>query len=281
LVIVPPHPDAAPALSAAFRRTAPLLDTDFSSAGDAPLGALQEGRYDAVVCWANRPEDLAVVARIRRTSSTTRLLLVSSSAANDGFRTLALEIGASSILPDSNSLVKLVGQIERAVESDTPGTPDETTRRRQTDRSVRLSPLPLLVSDDSGEAAKLGQAFARAGMFAPLPILRSSEEAVAYLSGSAPFLNRERHPLPSLILLDFHGPRGAGLDLLGWIRQQGRLRHLPVIVLSAALDLEDIKGAYGLQANSYLIKPGNFEELVEMVKAIRLYWSSLNISPET
>ncbi|RPH37709.1 MAG: response regulator, partial [Planctomycetota bacterium] len=70
-------------------------------------------------------------------------------------------------------------------------------------------------------------------------------------------------------------------DLLGWIRQQDRLRHLPVIMLSAALDREDIRNAYGLQANSYLIKPGTFDELVEMVKAIKLYWSSLNISPET
>ena len=50
-------------------------------------------------------------------------------------------------------------------------------------------------------------------------------------------------------------------------------------MLSAALDREDIRNAYGLQANSYLIKPGNDEELLEMVNAVKLYWSSLNISP--
>jgi CheY-like chemotaxis protein len=72
----------------------------------------------------------------------------------------------------------------------------------------------------------------------------------------------------------------SGLEVLGWIRQHDRLRHLPVIMLTANLNPEDIKGAYGLQANSYLIKPGNFDELVEMVKAINLYWSSLNIAPE-
>jgi DNA-binding response OmpR family regulator len=288
LVIVPPHPDAAPALADAFQRVAPFLTTDLSSADDAPWGALLERRYEAAVCWANRPEDLAVVARLRKGSPATPILVVSSSA-DDGYRDLALNAGASFVLPDSNSLAKVVGQIERTVEAAAgaievlhgPPASDRASRRRPTDRSVRLSPLPLLVSDHSTEATKLEEAFARAGMFAPLPILRSSEEAIAYLSGKAPYENRERHPLPSLILLDFHGPRGAGLDLLGWIRQQDRLRHLPVIVLSAALDLEDIKGAYGLQANSYLIKPGNFDELVEMVKAIKLYWSSLNISPET
>ena len=50
-------------------------------------------------------------------------------------------------------------------------------------------------------------------------------------------------------------------------------------MLSASVDRDDIQNAYGLQANSYLIKPGNDEELLEMVKAIKLYWSSLNISP--
>jgi len=286
LVIVPPHPDAAPVLADAFRKGAPFLDADLASTDDAPLGALQERRYEAVVCWAERPEELALVARVRSSGPSTRILLVTSCATN-GFSDLALQAGASSILADSNSPLRLFRQIERALESDGPaietlheprhGTP----QRRRTDRRVRLTPLPLLVSDNPAEAANLEQAFVKAEMFAPLPTLRDSKEAVAYLSGTGLFADRERHPLPSLILLDFRGPGGPGLDLLGWIRQQDRLRHLPVIMLSAALDREDIRNAYGLQANSYLIKPGTFDELVEMVKAIKLYWSSLNISPET
>jgi len=276
LVIVPPHPDAAPVLADAFRKGAPFLDADLSSADDAPFGALRERCYEAVVCWAERPEELGVVARIRTSSPSTRIFLVTSHA-TDGFRDLALQAGASSLLTETNSPARLVRQIESAVE---PAATEEPPRRRRTDR-VRLAPLPLLVSDNPAEAANLEQAIVKAGMFAPLPILRSSEEAVAYLSGTAPFANRERHPLPSLILLDFRGPGGPGLDLLGWIRQQDRLRHLPVIMLSAALDPEDIRNAYGLQANSYLIKPGTFDELVEMVKAIKLYWSSLNVGPGT
>ena len=51
-------------------------------------------------------------------------------------------------------------------------------------------------------------------------------------------------------------------------------------MLSATVNPEDIKKAYGVQANSYLIKPANFEELVAMVKAVRDYWSSLNVSPD-
>jgi CheY-like chemotaxis protein len=290
LVIVPPLPGFAPALADAFRRGAPFLDAELASPDDAPIGALHEGRFEAVICWAERPEELAVVSRARSVGPSTRILLVTSRA-TDGFRDLAVESGATSVLPDTSILPKLVRQIERALDSDgaaietihvPQATPqDHTPRRRRADRHVRLAPLPLLVSNHPVEAATLEQAFRQAGMFAPLPVLCSTEEAIAYLSGAAPFANRERHPLPSLILLDFHGPRGAGLDLLGWIRQQDRLRHLPVIMLSAALDRDDIRNAYGLQANSYLIKPGTFDELVEMVKAIKLYWSSLNITPET
>ncbi len=266
LVIVPPDPDAAPEIADAFRKNAPSLLTDMAAPDDAPLGTLQEGRYKAVVCWADTPEDLAVVERIRRAGPATPILLVSS-VEDEKFRQRAMAAGASSLLPGAAGAATLAGLIEHAVV--------------QGPRRSALAPLPLLVSDEAAEAAKLAQAFDRAGMFAPLPVLRSSEEAIAYLSGTAPFTNRERHPLPSLILLDFHGPRGGGLDLLGWIRQQEKLRHLPVIMLSATVDREDIQNAYGLQANSYLIKPGNDVELFEMVKAIKLYWSSLNISPGT
>src|SRR6185436_1842810 len=102
----------------------------------------------------------------------------------------------------------------------------------------------------------------------------------AYLSGQPPYDKRTRYPVPSLILLDLHGEGTTGLAVLSWIRLQPRLAHLPVIMLSGTANAEDIKRAYGVQANSYLVKPANFEELVEMVKAINQYWSSININPD-
>lgn len=264
LVIAPPGRENPRSLSEAFRLHAPALAVDLAGTEEAPV----EGGYDAVVCWAEGPQGLDQVVRIRGTDPGTPILLVSPETGGT-FRDLALAKGATSLLPDARSLPALVGLIEQAVQG--RGSP------RRLERPFRIAPLPLLISDDPEEACLLVQAFAKAEMFAPLPLLRTAEEAIAYLTGAAPYQIRERYPLPSLILLDLKSSGIAGLGLLGWIRQQIRFRHLPVIVLSAALNPEDIRGAYGLQANSYLIKPGNFDELVEMVKAIKQYWSSLNV----
>lgn len=151
---------------------------------------------------------------------------------------------------------------------------------RVLDQWLRTALLPLLISDDPDQAFQMARAFDKAGIFAPLPILKSGDEAIAYFQGRAPYDDRMRYPLPSLILLDLHAGGMSGLSMLGWIRLQPRFQHLPVIMLSPTLDPKDIKRAYGVQANSYLIKPANFEELVEMVKAVHHYWSSLNVNPD-
>jgi len=150
---------------------------------------------------------------------------------------------------------------------------------RVLDPRTRTTVLPLLISDDPDQAFQMARAFEKAGIFAPLPILRSGDEAVAFLQGRGAYQDRTRYPLPSLVLLDLHGSGMSGLSVLAWIRLQPRLQHLPVIMLSASLDPDAIKRAYGVQANSYLITPASFGELVEMVKAINHYWSSLNIHP--
>jgi DNA-binding response OmpR family regulator len=287
----------------AFLQHAPSLTADHADPGTETLDGLAARGYDAVVCWAERPEELELVVRIRRSSPQTPIVLLTSLTTPE-FRALALERGANSVLPAVKNLPALVGLIEQAVELRATARESrqraaegralskevrelaQKTNARSQDAFRRLSLtgrrplLPLLVCDDPEQAFQMVRAFARAEIFAPLPILRTGDEARAYLSGQTPYENRERHPLPSLLLLDLHGEGAPGLVLLSWIRQQPRLQHLPVVMLSATVNPEDIKKAYGVQANSYLIKPANFEELVAMVKAVRDYWSSLNVSPE-
>lgn len=303
LIVGPRDQALGEALSQAFQQHAPSLSTELTDLAAEQLDRLGESGYDAVVCWAERSDELDLVVRLRKSSPNLPIMLVSSET-NARFRDEALEKGATTVLPDARSLPTLVDLIEQAVELRVAAretrsmaaegralTRDirELTRqtnaltqetRRRLERSLRPAPLPLLVSNDAEQAFLTIKAFEKAEVFAPLPILRSPEEAMAYLSGRTPFEDRARFPMPSLILLDIHGSRVPGMELLGWIRQNDRLKHLPVIVLSSAINAADLKGAYGLQANSYLIKPGNFEELVEMVKAINLYWSSLNINPD-
>jgi DNA-binding response OmpR family regulator len=303
LVVKPQDPRLGESLPDAFHRHAPGLAAELTDSATLALDRPDTGAYDAVVCWAERREELELLPRLRAARPQLPILVVSSEN-DEGFRSLAHEKGATALVPNARNLPTLVGLIEQAVElrltaretlsmaaqgrtlskevrelaRQTNLLSQET--RRRLERPYRGMPIPLLVSNDPDQAFQMVKAFEKAEMFAPLPILRSTEEAIAYLSGTEPYRNRERYPLPTLIILDFHGSGMSGLEVLGWIRQHDRLKHLPVIMLTATINPEDIKVAYGLQANSYLIKPGNFEELVEMVRAINLYWSSLNVSPD-
>lgn len=303
LVVKPPDAGLGESLPDAFRRHAPTLSAELIDAAGGAIERLAGSDYEAAICWAEKPEELKLVVRLRDARPQLPIVLVCSGS-DEGFRTLAREQGATSIVPNARTLPVLVGLIEQAVELRAAAREYRTMAaqgktlskevhalarqtslltqesRRRMDRPFRVMPIPLLVSNDPDQAFLMVKAFGKAEMFAPLPILRTAEEAIAYLRGVEPYHDRERYPLPSLVILDFHGPGMSGLEVLGWIRQHDRHKHLPVIMLTANLNPEDIKGAYGLQANSYLIKPGNFDELVEMVKAINLYWSSLNVVPE-
>jgi CheY-like chemotaxis protein len=303
LVLGSSGPTLSVPLPDAFRQYAPSLTATQADGGPETVESLAKQGYDAVICWAERPEELELVVRIRKRSPQTPIVLLSSVNTPE-FRALALERGATSVLPAVKSIPTLVDLIEQAVElwsaaretrqmaiqgnvlSNEIRDLARKTRILSQEASHRLgqaprSPLlPLLICDDPDQAFQMIRAFQMAEIFAPLPILRSGDEAMAYLTGGPPYQNRLRHPLPSLLLLDLHGEGNAGLNLLGWLRQHPQLQHTPVVMLSASVHPEDIKKAYGLQANSYLIKPAGFEELVAMVKAIRDYWSSLNVNPE-
>ena len=136
--------------------------------------------------------------------------------------------------------------------------------------------LVLLVEDDADHVLLIQRAFAKANLVNPLRIVRDGDDAVAYLAGTGPYTDRSRHPLPSLILLDLKLPRKSGLEVLAWLRGEPHLRLTPVVVLSSSAETTDIEKAYALGVNSYLVKPVNFGDLLEMVKSIGMYWLILN-----
>ena len=78
------------------------------------------------------------------------------------------------------------------------------------------------------------------------------------------------------MLLDLGIPYKDGFEVLKWIRQQPELKRLVVIVLSSVEKIEDINRAYDLGANSYLVKPGSFSGLVDLVKSLHKYWLGSN-----
>src|SRR5205807_8367941 len=106
------------------------------------------------------------------------------------------------------------------------------------------------------------------------------EEAIKYFSGAGVYGDRDRWPLPFLVLLDLRLPRLSGYELLEWIRSRNDLSEVIVVVLTASDNIPDVNKAHELGANSYLVKPGDFHELVEMVKRTHVHWLLLGDMPQ-
>lgn len=137
----------------------------------------------------------------------------------------------------------------------------------------------LIVEDDSNDVVLLQRALRKSSLANPVQVVGDGEEAVAYLAGTGKYDDRDRYPLPVLLLLDLKLPRKSGLEVLGWLHDQEGLRRLPVVVLTSSRETADINLAYDLGANSYLVKPVAFDALLEMVKTLGLYWLMLNVRP--
>jgi CheY-like chemotaxis protein len=137
----------------------------------------------------------------------------------------------------------------------------------------------LHVEDDPNDALLFQHACRKAGIGFELQSVNDGDQAIAYLRGTDFFSDREKYPFPQLILLDLKMPRLSGFDVLSWLRNEGSLKGLPVIVLTSSNHETDIKRAYDLGANSYLVKPVGFDALVEVAKTIHGYWLHINETP--
>jgi len=131
----------------------------------------------------------------------------------------------------------------------------------------------LVVEDDPDDRALLARAFQKAGVAMPLRFAVDGDEAVAYLEGAVRDLPDS---CPAVILLDLKLPRRSGFEVLAWIKGHPVLRRVPVIILTSSSESVDLKRAYDLGANSYLVKPARPEDLLRMVEQIHAYWLRLN-----
>ena len=139
--------------------------------------------------------------------------------------------------------------------------------------------LILIAEDREDDVLLIRRSFEKAGVTNPTQIVHNGEEAIAYLRGEGRFSNRAEYPLPALLLLDLKMTRKDGFEVLRWIRQQPTLKALRVIVLTSSEDIRDVNEAYQAGANSFLVKPMDFENSVEMAKFLKDYWLRMDKAP--
>ena len=130
----------------------------------------------------------------------------------------------------------------------------------------------LLVEDRQDDALLVLRSFHKAGIKNPIQVVTDGHEALAYLSGSGKYSDREDHPLPVLVLLDLKMPKVDGFEVLKWIRAHPQLSTLPVVVLTSSDSIRDVNLAYRLGANSFLVKPMDFNGFVELSNFVSDHW---------
>ena len=138
---------------------------------------------------------------------------------------------------------------------------------------MKDSPSILLVEDNEDDVILVLRALRKAGVSAPVEVMRDGEEAIRHLNGI------DAGTLPTLVLLDLKLPRRNGHEVLEWIRAHPRLAMLPVVILTTSAEQIDVRRAYELGANSYLRKPGNPQETIDLLRSIGLYWLTFNVRP--
>jgi CheY-like chemotaxis protein len=137
-------------------------------------------------------------------------------------------------------------------------------------------PTILLVEDNEDDVFLMIRAMKSAGVDLPLQTVGDGRLALDYLSGVGPYADRATYPIPSTIFLDIKLPQLSGLEVLRWLRNEPHLRRTVVIILTSSNHPGDVREAYELGANSYVVKPASFQQLVEFAKAFRAYWLGCN-----
>ncbi len=137
-----------------------------------------------------------------------------------------------------------------------------------------LSRPIFLVEDNPMDLDLTMRAFSRHKVTNQFQIARDGEEAIEYVKNWD-----TSQPLPVVVLLDLKLPKMDGLDVLQVIKNHPVFQKVPVVVLTTSTEDRDIDRAYRLGANSYIVKPVNFEKFIDVAHHIEIYWTILNRPP--
>jgi two-component system response regulator len=137
----------------------------------------------------------------------------------------------------------------------------------------------LLVEDNPDDVKLTLRALKKSNILNEVVVAEDGVDALDFLFGTGKYAGRDTRVLPQLILLDLKMPKMDGLEVLQRLRADQMTKLLPVVVLTTSSEDKDRVESYKLGANSYVRKPVNFDQFVEAVRQLGLYWLVLNEAP--
>ena len=148
---------------------------------------------------------------------------------------------------------------------------------------TEIHPVPtvLLVEDNPTDAELTLRAFKKHNLSNTVHWVKDGQEALDYLFCTGPYSTRNGKDIPKVVLLDLKLPKVDGIEVLRAIRTHDQTKCMPVVVLTSSKEERDIVSAYDLGANSFITKPVEFDEFMEQVAQLGMYWVFLNHPPVT
>jgi len=137
----------------------------------------------------------------------------------------------------------------------------------------------LLVEDNLSDIGLTKRALVKGHVANELVVAEDGQEALDYLFGAGVYAGRDVKQLPAVVLLDLKLPKVDGLEVLRRIRSESLTRRLPVVILTSSKEEQDMAASYDLGVNSYIRKPVDFEQFVQAIQILGLYWLVLNEEP--
>lgn len=139
-----------------------------------------------------------------------------------------------------------------------------------------MNKVILLIEDNPTDEKLTLRAFKQCGIASTVVVTRDGAEALDYLFGTGEHAGRDTSDLPNFALLDLKMPKVDGHEVLRRVRADERTKLLPVVILTASREEEDVARGYAFGANAYVRKPVDFAEFAEAAKSLGLFWLLLN-----